>query len=135
MEPAKQTPAALQTVVYKFQQCSDPKQRYQLVLHYADGLSAYPDELKLPENRVLGCTSQVRQHQQQLPCAASCVLLPCSRYMGMRPLQGLLYSQITCRWCAPFGLDCRSSLLCAIRRLWSTIAACTFGCYREILID
>jgi hypothetical protein len=46
-------------VVETFQQCKDPKQRYQLVLGYASSLPPYPEELKRPENRVLGCTAQV----------------------------------------------------------------------------
>jgi hypothetical protein len=53
-------------VVSKFQQCSDPKQRYQLVLSYADSLPAYPEELKQPENRVLGCSAQVRACQKSI---------------------------------------------------------------------
>lgn len=58
VERAQQTLAALQTVLCKFQNCSNPKQRYQLVLKYADILPAYPEDLKLPENRVLGCAAQ-----------------------------------------------------------------------------
>ncbi|KAF6252272.1 hypothetical protein COO60DRAFT_1287195 [Scenedesmus sp. NREL 46B-D3] len=58
VEPAQQTPAALQDVLSKFHQCSDAKQRYQLVLEYADSLPRYPEQLKRPENRVLGCAAQ-----------------------------------------------------------------------------
>lgn len=81
VERAQQTLAALQTVLCKFQNCSNPKQRYQLVLKYADILPAYPEDLKLPENRVLGCAAQVCEHQQRRPCAAICSLLLCYTYI------------------------------------------------------
>lgn len=54
-------PARLEETVAKFQACSDPKQRYQLVLQYAESLAPYPEELKRNENRVLGCSAQVGQ--------------------------------------------------------------------------
>jgi len=49
----------LEETVANFQACSDPKQRYQLVLQYAESLAPYPEELKRNENRVLGCSAQV----------------------------------------------------------------------------
>lgn len=52
-------PAAVQAVVSAFQQCQDAKQRYQLVLRYADQLPPFPPELKRYENRVMGCSAQV----------------------------------------------------------------------------
>jgi sulfur transfer protein SufE len=45
--------------VAKFASCADAKQRYQLVLQYADSLPELPEDLKTNANRVLGCTAQV----------------------------------------------------------------------------
>lgn len=49
----------LADTVSRFQACSDAKERYQLVLQYADRLPPYPEELKRNDNRVLGCSAQV----------------------------------------------------------------------------
>jgi hypothetical protein len=68
------TSATLLRVVSKFQQCSDPKQRYQLVLSYADSLPAYPEDLKQPENRVLGCSAQVGVRCQEHALFCTCWL-------------------------------------------------------------
>lgn len=49
----------LEHTVSEFEACTDAKERYQLVLQYAQALPPYPDELKQHTNRVLGCTAQV----------------------------------------------------------------------------
>lgn len=54
------TQGRLDEIVSKFEACADAKQRYQLVLQFAESLPAYPEELKRNENRVLGCSAQVR---------------------------------------------------------------------------
>eukprot|EP00879_Flechtneria_rotunda_P002104 GHRR01002285.1.p1 GENE.GHRR01002285.1~~GHRR01002285.1.p1 ORF type:complete len:676 (+),score=228.04 GHRR01002285.1:210-2237(+) len=51
-------PSATQGVVRRFQQCTDAQQRLQLVLQYAGSVPAFPEELKKPEHRVMGCTAQ-----------------------------------------------------------------------------
>jgi cysteine desulfuration protein SufE len=51
--------ARVDEIVSKFQSCADAKQRYQLVLQYAEQLPAFPEDLKENGNRVLGCTAQV----------------------------------------------------------------------------
>jgi sulfur transfer protein SufE len=50
----------VEDVVSKFQACTDAKERYQLVMQYAQALPAYPAEVRQNANRVLGCTAQVR---------------------------------------------------------------------------
>lgn len=76
LERTSELPTAVQNVVDKFQHTTDAKQRYQLLLGYADALPPYPEELKRPENRVMGCSAQVSksastatncQEQQQVP--------------------------------------------------------------------
>ena len=54
------TQERLDDLVAKFAACADAKQRYQLVLQYADSLPPYTQELKRNANRVLGCSAQVR---------------------------------------------------------------------------
>ena len=52
-------PANLATIVERFQRHTDPKKRYEQLLWYAKKLDAMPEEGKIPENKVHGCTSQV----------------------------------------------------------------------------
>jgi sulfur transfer protein SufE len=78
---------SLLDVVSRFQQCSDSKQRYQLVLSYADCLPAYPEELKRPENRVLGCSAQVRARRRR---AAACTLFAHAGYACMHGLSAVV---------------------------------------------
>lgn len=57
-------PPSVQTVVSDFRKLVEPKQRYQLLLEYARRLPAFPEELKRPETRVMGCTAQVGSSMQ-----------------------------------------------------------------------
>ncbi|WP_072619474.1 SufE family protein [Spirulina major] len=52
-------PPALDKIVQRFQRRTDPKQRYQQLLWYANKLEAMPDTAKTPENQVKGCVSLV----------------------------------------------------------------------------
>jgi cysteine desulfuration protein SufE len=52
-------PANLAKIVERFQRHTDPKKRYEQLLWYAKKLDAMPEESKIPENKVQGCTSQV----------------------------------------------------------------------------
>jgi cysteine desulfuration protein SufE len=52
-------PPALDKIVQRFQRRTDPKQRYQQLLWYANKLDAMPDEAKTSENQVKGCVSLV----------------------------------------------------------------------------
>ena len=52
-------PANLAKIVERFQRHTDPKKRYEQLLWYAKKLDAMPEEGKIPENKVHGCTSQV----------------------------------------------------------------------------
>jgi cysteine desulfuration protein SufE len=52
-------PPALDRIVQRFQQIPEPKRRYEYLLHFAKRLPAFPDDRKIPENRVPGCASQV----------------------------------------------------------------------------
>jgi cysteine desulfuration protein SufE len=52
-------PANLAKIVERFQRHTDPKKRYEQLLWYAKKLDAMPEESKIPENKVHGCTSQV----------------------------------------------------------------------------
>jgi cysteine desulfuration protein SufE len=56
---ASPRPAALDKVVQRFQRLNDPKQRYELLIVLAKRLKPMPDEYKVSENKVQGCTSQV----------------------------------------------------------------------------
>ncbi len=52
-------PANLAEIVEKFKRHSDPKRRYEQLLWYAKQLEEFPQEDKIPDNKVQGCTSQV----------------------------------------------------------------------------
>jgi cysteine desulfuration protein SufE len=52
-------PANLERIVERFKRRTDPKQRYQQLLWYANKLQPMPEEGKIPENKVNGCVSQV----------------------------------------------------------------------------
>lgn len=52
-------PAAIEKIVSRFQQTPDPKRRYEQLLWFAKKLDPLPEQEKTPENKVLGCVSQV----------------------------------------------------------------------------
>ena len=52
-------PPALDKIVRRLQQATDPKRRYEYLIWLAKRLPALPEEEKLPENKVPGCVSQV----------------------------------------------------------------------------
>ncbi len=52
-------PPALDRIVQRFQQISEPKRRYEYLLCFAQRLPPFPEDQKQPENRVPGCVSQV----------------------------------------------------------------------------
>ncbi|MGK7889012.1 MAG: SufE family protein [Leptolyngbyaceae cyanobacterium] len=56
---AQHLPPKLEKILQKFQRITEPKQRYEYVLWFAKRLSPFPEEDKIPENRVPGCVSQV----------------------------------------------------------------------------
>jgi len=56
---ASTLPPNLDRIVQRFQRRSDPKQKYQQLLWYANQLETLPEAAKVPENKVSGCVSQV----------------------------------------------------------------------------
>lgn len=52
-------PPNLSRIVERFKRRTDPKQRYRQLLAYASKLAAMPEAGKIPENKVIGCVSQV----------------------------------------------------------------------------
>ena len=52
-------PANLAKIVSRFKRKTDPKQKYQQLLWYANKLEPMADEDKNPNNKVHGCVSQV----------------------------------------------------------------------------
>ena len=52
-------PPALDRIIQRFQQISESKRRYEYLLYFAKRLPPFPDDQKIPENRVPGCASQV----------------------------------------------------------------------------
>lgn len=52
-------PPQLDRIVTRFKRRSNPKQRYEQLLWYAQKLPAMPEEGKTAENKVNGCVSQV----------------------------------------------------------------------------
>jgi cysteine desulfuration protein SufE len=52
-------PPALGRIIQRFQQISESKRRYEYLLHFAKRLPSFPENQKIPENRVSGCASQV----------------------------------------------------------------------------
>ena len=60
MSPVSQPlPPALDRIIQRFQQISESKRRYEYLLHFAKRLPPFPEDQKIPENRVSGCASQV----------------------------------------------------------------------------
>ncbi len=54
-----QLPEALDRILKRFQRLSDPKQRYEQLILYGQKLPKFADSDRTPENKVLGCVSQV----------------------------------------------------------------------------
>lgn len=52
-------PPALEKIVQRLQQATDPKRRYEYLLWIAKKLPEFPEAHKTPENKVPGCVSQV----------------------------------------------------------------------------
>lgn len=52
-------PAALAKIVQRLQNTTDPKQKYQRLIWFAQKLPEFPEADKTEENKVSGCTSQV----------------------------------------------------------------------------
>jgi len=52
-------PASLERIVQRFQQISEPKQRYEYLRCFAKRLPPFPDEQKVAAHQVPGCVSQV----------------------------------------------------------------------------
>ncbi|MEM7553015.1 MAG: SufE family protein [Cyanobacteria bacterium P01_A01_bin.84] len=52
-------PPALAKIVKRFQRASDPKRRYEQLIYYGQKLEDFPEEDKIPSNKVPGCVSQV----------------------------------------------------------------------------
>ncbi|MGV0023449.1 SufE family protein [Phormidesmis priestleyi] len=52
-------PPSLERIVQRFEKISEPKRRYEYLLWFAKRLKAFPEAAKVPENKVLGCASQV----------------------------------------------------------------------------
>ena len=52
-------PASLDRIVQRFKRASSNKLRYEQLLSLAKKLPEFPEEQKLPENKVPGCVSQV----------------------------------------------------------------------------
>jgi cysteine desulfuration protein SufE len=49
----------LNKIVQRFQRVSNPKRKYEQLLHFAKRLETLPEEHKVDENKVPGCVSQV----------------------------------------------------------------------------
>jgi len=56
---AASRPASIDKIVRRFQRASDPKRRYEQLLWFAKKLDPFPEEAKVPDNKVPGCVSQV----------------------------------------------------------------------------
>jgi cysteine desulfuration protein SufE len=52
-------PPALDKIVRRLHQATDPKRRYEYLLWFAKRLPPLPETAKVPENKVPGCVSQV----------------------------------------------------------------------------
>jgi cysteine desulfuration protein SufE len=52
-------PENLDNIVQKFKRRTNPKQKYEQLLWYAKKLPPVSEEIKIPENKVSGCVSQV----------------------------------------------------------------------------
>lgn len=52
-------PPNLERIVQRFQQISEPRRRYEFLLWFAKRVPELSEADKVPENKVLGCVSQV----------------------------------------------------------------------------
>ena len=52
-------PPALEKIVQRFARVTDPKRKYEQLIHYAKKVEAMPDADKTDRNKVMGCVSQV----------------------------------------------------------------------------
>ncbi len=52
-------PPRLEQIVQRFQQIPEQRRRYEYLLSFARCLPPFPEEQKVPENKVPGCVSQV----------------------------------------------------------------------------
>ncbi len=52
-------PPALAKIVQRFEQMTDVKKRYEYLLWFAKRLPSFPEADKQPDNKVVGCVSQV----------------------------------------------------------------------------
>ena len=52
-------PPALDKIVQRFARVTDPKRKYEQLIHYAKKVEAMPDADKIDRNKVMGCVSQV----------------------------------------------------------------------------
>ena len=52
-------PEAIDRIVKRFQRLTDPKQSYEKLILYGKKLETFPESLKIPDNKVQGCVSQV----------------------------------------------------------------------------
>ena len=59
MPSSTDLPEAIDRIVKRFKRLNDPKQRYEQLILYGKKLADFPEALKLPENKVQGCVSQV----------------------------------------------------------------------------
>jgi cysteine desulfuration protein SufE len=59
MPSSTHLPEAIARIVQRFQRLTDPKQRYEQLILYGKKLAEFPEVLKTPENKVMGCVSQV----------------------------------------------------------------------------
>eukprot|EP00270_Netrium_digitus_P009620 TRINITY_DN2932_c0_g1_i1.p1 TRINITY_DN2932_c0_g1~~TRINITY_DN2932_c0_g1_i1.p1 ORF type:complete len:162 (+),score=53.22 TRINITY_DN2932_c0_g1_i1:211-696(+) len=55
----EELPVKLQKIVRGFQAVPDPRARYQQLLFFASKLKPLPKQYQTPENKVIGCVSQV----------------------------------------------------------------------------
>ena len=59
MPSTTNSPEAVDRIVQRFKRLTDPKQKYEQLILYGKKLAEFPDSLKIPENKVQGCVSQV----------------------------------------------------------------------------
>jgi cysteine desulfuration protein SufE len=59
MVPSVQLPPALAQIVQRFQRVTEPKRKYELLIALSQRLHPFPEDQKIPENKVPGCASQV----------------------------------------------------------------------------
>lgn len=59
MSSSTSLPPALDKMVQRFKRATEPKRRYEQLLYLAQKLDGFPEDAKIPENKVKGCVSQV----------------------------------------------------------------------------